>query len=294
MFKSILITTLLSYSFCLAQYDSITLPIGGVNKFDLNKNHYTIHYTKEKEMFFNHKRIRFWDQIASSILEEERQPKLNAVSNIIIYADKELSYAYIERIRHEIGKVWNGFLHYKSDGYKTENCLSFYINGSAMSATKYKDTDWVYGPKIIYTSKEYTGESTIPTLEGWVWPINTVWQHNFAGDFFDNNIAYAKNILEELSYNSLEIVSKSAFIYNSKLQKFENLELINKITFNNDLLFVKTRRGLNYNTYFEAMTIIQDNRIQDREHGVLKKPFIIEVPYIYEKKISDNSIKLFN
>ena len=274
--------------------EEISLPEGGIDKFDFNKKHYTIHYTKDQKMFFNNDRLRFWDQIASSILSEERQPKMNAVSDIIIYADKDLTYAFIERIRHEIGKVWNGYLHFKSDSYKTPNCLTFYINGSGMRTKKYDIVDWYYGPKIIYMTKEFTGEDKTPELEGWVWPVPAVWQHNFSGDFFKKYIDGINQFLNNESYKALIIKSETTYLCNKKLLEFKDEKLIEHLVDENDLLFIKTEVGLSFKAYFKAITNIQKKRKLHEEHDVLRKPFIIEVPYIFEEELLEKGIKLFD
>ncbi|WP_186826833.1 ExbD/TolR family protein [Seonamhaeicola algicola] len=278
------------------QMKDIDLPIGGVDTINLSEIHYAIHYTKNQELYFNGQRLRFWDQLPNAIRAEKRYPKGNAVSNIIIYADKGLEYAYIERIRHEIGKVWSGYLHFKSDGYENSNCLTFYISGSAMYNKGYDLTNWYYGPKIIYTTKEYIGEDKMPTLEASSPMIPVFWQHNFSDEFFDihNYSKRIKKILEGENDASITIKTDSLYTFNNEYVKFSDTTTLTKIIDNNDILFVKTRVGLSYEKHFKAMTKIQERRKHNKEHGVLRKPFIIEVPFIYEEELVKKEIKLFN
>ena len=113
---------------CNYQIDIVKLPKGDVDKFNKKTKHYTIHVTSNEEVYFNNKRTLFWNQISSGILEEVRVPKKNAVKDIDIYADKNLDYYILNRVKSEIGKVWEGYIHYMSNDFESENCLTCLSN----------------------------------------------------------------------------------------------------------------------------------------------------------------------
>ena len=69
---------------------------------------YKIYVTNNEVIYFEKELLRFWDQITTKIKESERIPNFKAVSDIIIYADKNVAYYTIEKLISEIGRSWTG------------------------------------------------------------------------------------------------------------------------------------------------------------------------------------------
>lgn len=61
----------------------------------------------------------------------------------------------------------------------------------------------------------------------------------------------------------------------------------------NDILFVEVNK-INFNSYFKAMSNIQKLRHEKGNHGELRRPFIIEIPYIYQEELEKKGLNLFN
>jgi hypothetical protein len=295
MKRKILLALLFFNSICFAQIENIELPKEGVDKFDKNVKHYTIHITSNVEVFFNEKKVLFWDQISNNILEEIRIPKMNAVQDILIYADKKLDYYIVERIRWEIGKVWEGYIHYMGNTIKDKNCLSFYIQGSPLSQKKYRDTNWTYGYNLIFTDKQRRLEEDVvfsKVRASVEWPVFAVWQSNLLSHFYDGDVKLIKRFLNDANYEGISIQSKEHFLLNSEKISFKD-EKIKDLINANDILFIEIN-NINYNSYFNAMINIQNKRYKRENHGALRKPFIIEIPYIYQEELKKKGLNLFN
>jgi hypothetical protein len=295
MKKTFLIVLLLINNICFAQKETIELPKEGVDKFNKNINHYTIHITSNVEVFFNGEKVLFWDQISKRILEEIRIPKMNAVKDIVVFADKKLDYRIVERIRWEIGKVWSGYLHYMSEELKNKNCLSFYIQGSPLSQKKYSEADWTYGYNLIFTDKQRRLKEDVvfSKVRAQVeWPILAVWQSNFLFHFYTGNVELIKRFLEGKNYKGISILSEEFFRVNGEKTSFKE-QKIKDLVKNNDILFVEVNK-INFNSYFKAISSVQRLRYKKGNHGELRKPFIIEIPYIYQEELAKKDLNLFN
>lgn len=295
MKKQLAIITLFISSLCNAQIESIELPNGGVDSFNKKTKHYTIHITSNEEIFFNKKRILFWDQISSNILEEVRVPKFNAVQDIVIYADKKLHYYILERVRFEIGKIWQGYVHYIGNGDK-KNCLSFYTKGSPLSQKKYDITNWIYGHDVIFTAKQrgseegYDESKLKASVEQ---PIFAIWQPNLMSFFYNGNVNDINKFLNDVNYKGISLVSDEYFICEKKVVSFKEEEKINSLIKNNDILFIYTN-FMNFQTYFKGMSNIQSKRYENSNHGVLRKPFIIEISEEYKEELKEKGLNIFN
>lgn len=291
MKKLFLITILLINSICFTQNDTILLPKKGVDFFDKKTRHYTVHITNNIEIYFNSEKILFWDQLSTKILEEVRTPKMNAVKNITVYADKKLDYYILERVRSEIGKVWTGFLHFMSDDVNNKNCLSFYIKGSPLSQKKYTNTDWTYGHNLIFTTKQRLLEDDVvfSKVRAEVeWPIFAVWQSNFLSEFYSGDVNLINRFLTGIKHVAISILSKEYFQIKDEKISFKDNK-IKKLVENNDIIFIDANR-INYESYFSAMSNIQKLRYEDNSHGELKKPLIVEIPYRYQNELKNKGM----
>ena len=274
----------------------IELPQGGTDHFDFNKKHYTIHVTNQNEIYFNNNRIRFWDQIDSSILIEERVPNFNVVEDILIYADKKIDYYIIQRIKHQIGKVWQGFVHYMSNNKKKDSkCLSFYIKSSFLNRKSIHKDDMFYKQDIIYTTDEANIELDVkpPKLKAYIeFPVFAVWQPHFSKIFFTSEIETIREYLKEIKHTKILF---SGYTYDpySNLEAKEEEEEINNLIQENDLLLINVDALTPLERYFKGMIKFQQKRYKHPNHGELRKPFIIEVPYAYDLYLEKNGLDLF-
>lgn len=299
MKQILLIIFIITSSFSHSQITSIVLPENGIDKFDTEKKHYTIHITQNEEFFFNKKKILFWSQISSLILEEIRTPKLNAVENIIIYADKNISdYYIIERLRFEIGKVWQGYLHYMSkESSSGNNCLSFYIKSSFLKQKQYDESDWIYGHDIIFTNNQryFKEDINMSKLKSSIqFPVFAVWQPYFSEIFFERRFSRTKDFLKQAKYTSVTVESDTTFYHNNKVFPISDNNYIEKITKANDILFVKANIGVSYMKYYKTISAFQDKRYKEKNHGVIRKPFIMVIPSVYEEELKENGINIFD
>ncbi|WP_095069432.1 hypothetical protein [Tenacibaculum jejuense] len=286
------VVSLLSFNISFSQIDSISLPKGGIDTFDFKKKHHSIYFTKDNEVFFNKKRIRFWDQLSSSILEEEREPKFNAVNDIVIYADKKSHYYDLQRIKSEIGKVWEGFFHYKSDSFTNNKCISIYVKNSYLkNKTIGKGYDIYFDKEIIYTKNESLNSDIQPPKLKAIAESNTffVWQTYFSEIIFNNNIKTIKEYLSKIDYATTSINHFSFDPLDPKEHNFELQKLIN----DKEVIFLEVTYSISYGAYFKGLSKIHKRRYKDLSHGDLKKPFLLEIPTPYIEYLKDNGLDLF-
>mgnify|MGYP001791691910 CR=1 FL=1 len=293
MEKYIIFTlSFLCFNFTFSQIDSISLPQGGIDKFDFNKKHYKIHVTEQNEIYFNNKRIRFWDQLSSSILEEERKPKFNAVEDIVIYANNQSDYWIIQRIKSEIGKVWQGFFHYKSDSFTNNKCISIYVKNSYLkNKTIGEGYDIYFDKEIIYTKEESLNSNISPPKLKAIAENNTfiIWQTYLSEIIFNNNIKTIKEYLSKIDYTTTSI---NHFSFDSLDPKEHDFEL-QKLIKDKEVIFLEVTYSISYGAYFEGLSKIHKVRYKDVSHGDLKKTFLIEIPTPYIEYLKDNGLDLF-
>lgn len=265
-------------------YPTDTLQIG---------THYTFHITKNREIYFNNERLRFWDLIASKILEQERAPNFNAVEHIVIYADADVVYSVIERLNQEIGRVWSGLVHYKCNGFNNKEVLTYYKSGSFLEPIK-RDEFSIYYSDIIFTEKEWYGEEKVPNLYGFKSYYPAFWQHNFAIDFYRKDTFYINSSLSRLKYSSIKFTAPSKF--DSKDEKIKSNAKIplNEILQKNDVLFINFDYNFTFGQAMEVLADIQSQRKYGFNHETLRKPFLIEVPSYFIEDIKGLGLNIFS
>jgi len=296
--KTIFIIFLLISTFGYSQKENIILPESNVKLDSIRKSpHYSIYITSNEELYFEDKRLRFWDEIGTNILKRERVPISKVVNDIIIYADKNVPYLFVQRAKDEIGKVWDGYIHYKGGTFKNASANTFFISGSYLrNKRKKRDGDYISNLGIIYTTKEKNGIDKVPRLTDEAWPIiPAIWQHNFSVDFFKTDTVFIKKTLSELKWGSLVIISNKRYSFKGKEYNFSDELMLKNIMKSNDLLFVKAN-FISYDKYFKAISLIQKLRYYAPKspHGVLRKPFIIDIHYILEEDLKERNIHLFD
>ncbi len=296
--KKIFVCFLLISTFGYSQKEDIILPESTIKlDFIRTSPHYSIYITNNEELYFEDKRLRFWDEIGTNILKRERVPISKAVNDIIIYADKSVPYLFVQRTKDEIGKVWDGYIHYKGSTFENASANTFFISGSYLrNRRKKRYDDSISNLDIIYTTKEKIGIDKVPKLTDQAWPIiPAIWQHNFSVDFFKADTVFIKKALNEIKWSSLVIISDKSYSFKGKQYDFSDELMLKNIIKSNDLLFVKAN-FISYDKYFKAISFIQKQRFYAPKspHGVLKKPFIIDIHYILEEDLMKKNIRLFD
>lgn len=285
---------LFSMVFGYSQIENIELPKGGIDTFDFKKNHYTIHITGNNEIYFNRKRIRFWDQIPSLILEEKRVPKFNAANNIVLYVDKGASIIDVQRIRDEFGKVWQGFIHYMSDDISSNKCLSFFISSSFLLNNSITNGNYLYEQEVIYTNEEKLHQKKVPKLEERIFPtLSAVWEPNFLNIFFTGKVDYIKQLLKEVKYATIDTYYCMVEYLPYETPE-EQTKQLDKLIKGIDVLFVSSSPSNSFNTYYKAMIEIQKRRVLDPKSSEVRKPLIIDVSNTYSQYLKEKGLDLFN
>ena len=261
----------------------------------LKEAHYTFNINDNQEVFFEDQRIQFWDQVGSKILEKQRPPHNYYVNHIIIYAHGSVPYFLIERLKEEITFVWSGFIHYSLMDDKQDIPISIFCSGSSKQKPNERSVHWVHNSKRIYTKRELSGEDSILDNSDY-WPVPAFWQTNMSQDFFNLRKKMIEGELEQISYKGITILSSKTYELSGKVYLFTDIELIENLTKNNDLLFIKPVMDLSFEAYYKALSNFSAKRYSQPNsiHGILLKPFIIEVPYGFNESLVEQGINIFN
>lgn len=280
----------------LGQNKSIDLPKLEFGTDTLKtQNYYPIHITASHEIYFEDDRIRFWDQVPSRLLELNREPISISFKDIVIYADKSVPYSIIQKLKEEIGRVWSGFIHYKIDTYEGDKVISNFFSGSFYENPGSKGMDWVFDSKIIYTRDEKDGTSSVPNLEAISFPVPAHWQHNFSTDFKELNATNIKYSMAEIVHRTIHIDgSKEHISINDETLYWNEMDKIKNLVASSDLIFLKTKYGLTFGDFVDTMGKIQSFRsyTYGPMHGILRKPYILEIPYVFEEDVDKILSKL--
>ncbi|MEM7487441.1 MAG: hypothetical protein AAF348_19730, partial [Bacteroidota bacterium] len=233
-----------------------------------------------EELYFSEKRLQFWDEVSSSILAKQREQTFNKIRHIIIHADKNIPYRFVQRLRSEIGKVWSGFLHFKGGKVGGKKGISVFIAGSEITTErKNRGGDFVFSSNIIYTRGEKDGTVNVQRRPGSFFPIPAIWQNNFSRDLFNRDTVHIKETLKQIDYKALEVYSEDEYKVDGKGLKFENTDELKLIMDSNDLILLKFNFNFTYGQFMKTMGQIQNLRLWEKDsfHGELRKPFIIDV-----------------
>ena len=261
----------------------------------LNESHYTFSINDNQEVFYEDQHIQFWDQVSSKILETQRPPHNYYVNHIIIYAHGSVPYFLIERLKEEITFVWSGFIHYKLKNNNQDDMISIFSKGSSKKVISERSAHWVHNSKRIYTKRELSGEDSILDNSDY-WPVPALWQTNMSQDFFNLRKKMIASELEQISYKGLTILSSNTYELNGKVYPFIDIESIESLVKNNDILFIKPVIDLSFEAYYKALLNFSTKRYSQPNsiHGILLKPFIIEVPYGFNESLVEQGIEVFD
>ncbi len=283
---------------CSAQIDAIELPKGSSNlDFELDTPHYSFYVTKNEELYFEDLKLSQWNQVSSKIVMTEMGPTGKRVQHIIIYADKSISHRFVQRLRSEIAKVWSGFIHYKAGGSKDDFGVSIFIAGSENDANRLDDAgDYYFSSKFIYSTTNEEGTFDDMPSTPPLFPIPAIWQNNFSRDLYRLSEKHIEQTLGSINYQSISVLSNSRFVVDKVNYSFGNSEVLERLVKSSDLFLVKFDVDLNYNDYYKALDSIQVLRVFAPEsiHGVLKKPYAIEVTYELENALMGIGFDFFN
>jgi biopolymer transport protein ExbD len=279
----------------IAQKEHIKLP-----KLDFEvdtlttQNFFPIFITDNHEIYFEDERLRFWDQIPAKLLELKREPILRAFNDIVIYADATVPYGFIQKLKEEIGRVWSGYFHYKIDSFECSKVLTFFNAGSFYNAHQRDDIDWVFNSKMIYTRDEKNQSAAVPRLEAYTWPVPAIWQNNFSRDFKNRDTVYINLTLKDIKYSTVKLNHSRTYITidDETINWDESNKIENTLT-EKDLIFLKTSYDLEHQDFIKMMGEIQNYRsyVKYSIHGILRKPFVIEIPYFFDPDLEENNIK---
>ena len=173
--------------------------------------------------------------------------------------------------------------------------ISIFSKGSSKKVMSERSAHWVHTSNRIYTKRELSGEDSISENQN-SWPIPAVWQNNISNDFFQLDKKMLQSSLKEISYKGLTILSPKTYEFGGKVYPFTDIESIESLVKNNDILFIKPVMDLSFEEYYKALSNFSTKRYAQPNsiHGILLKPFIIEVPYGFNESLVEQGIEVFD
>ncbi len=235
--------------------------------------------------------MSYWDEVSNSLLALERASNTLKAQHIIIYADQNISYRFIQRLRAEIGKVWSGFVHLKGEDFKGNKAISIYIAGSELQSNRKKHIGgYIYSNERIYTVAEKNGEQKIEVPLDFTFPIPAVWQNNISRDLYGLDSLRLMKTIKKIAYKGITIYGNDAFMHENKVYSFENKEVLESFIESCDLLLVKfSTQTETYGEYFDVLAKINAYRkvAPQTIHGVIKKPYVIDFSFEFESELGE-------
>jgi len=253
--------------------------------------YYSIYISKEKQVYFENDRIRFWREIPLKIDEKEAYPIRKKVNFIKIYADENIPYNLFLRLRMEIGKNWKGMLLLIGNERSQDKGLLYYINGSELGYSSYATHNTEMNSPIIDLKDT-------PNIDPWTendrngyiyFPLPIGWQETLAGVFFNKHITQLKNIVKlGITYTDLYFFDKDQFQNNISTFRIKDVPSLKSLSEKNDLIFLTFSEKITYGQYYRIRAELERFRhtVKDGNHGILKKPFYIEASVKFVEKMN--------
>ncbi|WP_223552300.1 hypothetical protein [Aestuariivivens sp. NBU2969] len=271
---SVLILLILPISSFSQIKDSIALPEGGKEvSFYATTN---IYVTKNQNVSTDNKTFRYFDDISNSIIN---QFDYSNPPRVLLYADKNTRFEFIERIKKEIALV-DKKLYLMTDNIgNSSKGIPIYLNsllGVHKNSSHILTLEQVLrNEKLNATKYKYTPPPK---------PLPNVWYHDFENIIYSGNKKNIDSILEKKSYSSIRLKPEKNIAYNGKNI---DLDLLKEIFTKNDIVFLKFDYHLIYDDYVFIINQYSELKKLNKEAA-----YLIEIPYDLEYLLKDKQIKI--
>ncbi len=269
--------------------DSIILPKGDNNLEITSAIHILdIYVTNEQKVYCNGKQLQYFDEISAYLIDGLRS-KLEDWTPTWIYlqADKNLKYAFIDRIKSEICRVSPRLVY--GTGQKEElNGIIKSISGTTLSKLNQ------YSEEIMNVKEEAEFDSISKSYNSFFMPLPPPEydEYKLARLLYENDIVGSKQILEDKSYSILKLVGNNKYSFNSKDFEFSSRKNLLENLTSSEIVMMTFNEQILYEDYIDAISIINKLKsaaIQNNQ----KVAFIIEISMNCQKALYDSGLYLF-
>jgi len=274
---------------CLAQPKDIELPIGG-EEMKISKGTFFLSFyiTKNQEVYLEDKKISFYNDIAPMLTQAIRTipDNFHGPKIYYIYADVNVAYKFVDKIKTEIGRIVYPRIDYKTDSY--ENIMTTMpsrINGSVKGILR---DDKIFTLKEQQKNEEAAKEMMFPPPP----PPPAFWQETFQHNLYQLNANKVAQTLKEHSSETLTILPNGEYKYKGENYKFTNTAFLKDLHLKHEILFLRYGENLSYGDYIKAKQQLRKIGIAfDKE----KKPsaYKIEISFALEEKLKEKNLRIF-
>ena len=277
--------------------DGIDLPnYGGPSEMVQKDFRYTFYITANEELYFEEKRLRYWDEVVTSILSRQRAKLRNGETPIAIFADKNVSMDFVERLRTEIVKCWSNNINYAGREGGQPRFLTLFTSGPSFPVKVVMEEGYLMekAGNFIYSA----AEKTAGVWQGSPPPPPPLYQKVWGQMMYSDDKAPIKELLDNVNFGhgAMTVLTANSFLWKGKEYTFADGKSLKALVESLEhVLFIKPSKGLSYGEYFNALASIQAfrNFVPNSMHSHIRKPHIMEVDHVLEKELLKNGIDLF-
>lgn len=253
--------------------DSITLPEGGKEvSFYATTN---IYVTEDQRVSTDHKSFQYFDDISNSIINQfdySNRPR------VLLYADKNTRFEFIEKIKKEIALVEKIFYIMTDSTTDSKRGIPVYLN----SLLDYKNSSDILTLDQVKKNEELNGNTYqyFPPPE----PLPSVWYHQFEEIIFSGNKVKIDSILKEYKHSTIKLKPQKEIFY--KKEKVDSI-VLNNLFENSQIVFLIFDYGLSYDDY-----VFVRNKYNELKQTKKEIAYLIEIPYDLEYQLNSMNIEI--
>ena len=234
--------------------DSITLPAGNIDmKIYGPTIILEIYVTQDQKVYFNNKRLEYFDQICSMLKENYRDRTIHEDRKVAIIADVGINYNFIDKIKEQLGCIRIGRVYYKTGNLDDLTYQYNLLNGSTLEVNN--------NGRILTTEEEYEYRqllSRIPSAPGeFDYYVLMRALHNGSKQEIED-------WLEKYSFNSLRLIGDSKFRYNDQILDYKDEGTLEQIILNPENLLIQYGENLTYGEYVRFTQIKNELAIKHK------------------------------
>ncbi len=245
----------------------ISLPKGGVERSFYGTIDFYI--TENQEVFSEDKRLLRYDDISNLIIMKNDIPL--SERRVLLYADKNLSYSFIEKIKEEIAQVEKVLFLMTDSIAGTKKGYSIVLNSHL---NRHKNIKTILTLEQEIKNQEFN-ESVLPPP----FPPPNMWYHDFEDIIYSGKKEAIKKVLKEYSYDIIRVLPNKVLEHKEVAISSEQLKRIIK---DNDILFLKFDDKSLYGDYIYAIQEIKKHQIKLKKEKE-NRAYLVDISLKLEK-----------
>ncbi|MHA7056065.1 ExbD/TolR family protein [Aquimarina sp. M1] len=267
---------LLSTTLMAQPTDQIQLPTGGEK---INLKHTTpllsFYVTKNQEVYLENKKLDFYEEIYYA-LEKKKHTELEELTpfiRILLYADKEVKYKTIDRIKSEIGAV------FRTIYYQTGNIKDISEATPAILSGSLKEKNTT--PIISLEDQEKITSIKTSSLPLPPPPPPMFWHYELDPLLYSKRKKEIQLTLKQYTYTSLWINQNGNLIHKGKTISIKDSSILKGVLKENQIVFLRFDNDITYNYYMQTIQELRQIS-KSLEKSKEKRAWVTEISYDLE------------